>query len=134
MPRRGGGAQGTSEPTLSDTRRLAKEKATMHEVVALARKARDGAAFARAADGARLARKKKRAQEIFDAEAALEKKLVQQLAAREKELAEAEARARGASEGAGEGRSCRERGEKEVNEARAEEGPGGGDTGAGAED
>ena len=85
------GAQGTSEPTLSDTRRLAKEKATMHEVVALARKARDGAAFARAADGARLARKKKRAQEIFDAEAALEKKLVQQLAAREKELAEAEA-------------------------------------------
>ena len=85
------GAQGTSEPTLSDTRRLAKEKATMHEIVALARKARDGAAFARAADGARLARKKKRAQEIFDAEAALEKKLVQQLAAREKELAEAEA-------------------------------------------
>ena len=40
----------------------------MHEIVALARKARDGAAFARAADGARLARKKKRAQEIFDAE------------------------------------------------------------------
>ena len=85
------GAQGTSEPTHSDTRRLAKEKATMHEIVALARKARDGAAFARAADGARLARKKKRAQEIFDAETALEKKLVQQLAAREKELAEAEA-------------------------------------------
>ena len=84
------GAQGTSEPTLSDTRRLAKEKATMHEIVALARKARDGAR-SRAADGARLARKKKRAQEIFDAEAALEKKLVQQLAAREKELAEAEA-------------------------------------------
>ena len=52
----------------------------MHEIVALARKARDGAAFARAADGARLARKKKRAQEIFDAETALEKKLVQQLA------------------------------------------------------
>ena len=85
------GGQGTSEPTHSDTRRLAKEKATMHEIVALARKARDGAAFARAADGARLARKKKRAQEIFDAETALEKKLVQQLAAREKELAEAEA-------------------------------------------
>ena len=85
------GAQGASEPTHSDTRRLAKEKATMHEIVALARKARDGAAFARAADGARLARKKKRAQEIFDAETALEKKLVQQLAAREKELAEAEA-------------------------------------------
>ena len=87
----GAQAQGTSEPTHSDTRRLAKEKATMHEIVALARKARDGAAFARAADGARLARKKKRAQEIFDAETALEKKLVQQLAAREKELAEAEA-------------------------------------------
>ena len=85
------GEKGTSEPTHSDTRRLAKEKATMHEIVALARKARDGAAFARAADGARLARKKKRAQEIFDAETALEKKLVQQLAAREKELAEAEA-------------------------------------------
>ena len=113
------GGQGTSEPTHSDTRRLAKEKATMHEIVALARKARDGAAFARAADGARLARKKKRAQEIFDAETALEKKLVQQLAAREKELAEAEA-------ARGELRKAQARVghavnavKKEVNEARA---------------
>ena len=43
-----------------------------------------------AADGARLPEEETR-EEIFDAEAALEKKLVQQLAAREKELAEAEA-------------------------------------------
>ena len=85
------GAHVPPDISSDDRKRVAREKATLREVAALARAARDGADFARAADGARLARKKKRAQEIFDAEAALEKKLVQQLAAREKELAEAEA-------------------------------------------
>ena len=102
-----------------DPKRLAKEKATLCEVVDLARAAEDGAAFARAADGARLARKQRRAREIFDAEAALEKKLVQQLAAREKELAEAEAahvELRKAQARVGQALNAVK---KEVNEARA---------------
>ena len=115
----GAGAGSSVPPTITDTKRLAKEKATLVEVMAIAREAKDGAAFARAADGARLARKKKRAQEIFDAEAALEKKLVQQLAAREKELAEAEAarvELRKAQARVGQALNAVK---KEVNEARA---------------
>lgn len=50
----------------------------------------NGADFAAKAKKAYDDRKAKFAQDIFDAEAALERKLVEQLAAREKELKEAE--------------------------------------------
>ena len=115
----GAGAGASVPAEITDKKRLSKEKATLQEVMAIAREAKDGAAFARAADLARLARKKKRAQEIFDAEAALEKKLVQQLAAREKELAEAEAarvELRKAQARVGQALNAVK---KEVNEARA---------------
>ena len=106
-------------PEITDKKRLKKEKATLDEVIGIAKHCKDGASFAKAADDARLNRKKRRAQEIFDAEAALEKKLVEQLAAREKELLEAEAarvelRKAQAHVGQSENKV-----KKEVNEARA---------------
>ena len=76
---------------IADEKRLAKEQATLREVEAIAAQSTCGEEFCNRARSAWEERKKRRAKEVFEAEAALEKKLVEQLAERERELAEAEA-------------------------------------------
>ena len=87
----GAGKNAKIPPPVADEKRLAKEKATLREVEAIAARSTCGEEFCNRARSAWEERKKRRAKEVFDAEAALEKKLVEQLAERERELAEAEA-------------------------------------------
>ena len=87
----GAGKNAKIPPPVADEKRLAKEKTTLREVEAIAARSTCGEEFCNRARSAWEERKKRRAKEVFDAEAALEKKLVEQLAERERELAEAEA-------------------------------------------
>ena len=87
----GAGKNTKIPPPIADEKRLAKEQATLREVEAIAAQSTCGEEFCNRARSAWEERKKRRAKEVFEAEAALEKKLVEQLAERERELAEAEA-------------------------------------------
>lgn len=115
----GAGPGARVPPAITDEKRMEKELRALAEITEVARESRDGASFARAAEAARTARRKKRAQEIFDAELALEKKLVQRLAAREKALAEAEAARIELRKAQARVGLARNDVKKEVNEARA---------------
>ena len=132
---RGGRRENTKiPPPIADEKRLAKEQATLREVEAIAAQSTCGEEFCNRARSAWEERKKRRAKEVFEAEAALEKKLVEQLAERERELAEAEAarvELRLAQARVGTAMSAVK---KEVNEARAaKKGVGGGEAAVGEE-
>jgi hypothetical protein len=106
-------------PEITDAKRKQRENATLLEVQHLAEECGNALEFVAKAKMAWDERRKRRAREIFDAEAALEKKLVEQLASREKELQDAEAsrnELRKAQARVGKAMSSVK---KEVNEARA---------------
>jgi len=115
-----GAAKGTYVPPENrDEKTRAREKQTLSEVCKIARLAMNGADFAARAKKAYEDRKAKFAQDIFDAEAALERKLVEQLAAREKELKEAENARQELRRAQADAANSRADAKKEINEAKA---------------
>ena len=115
-----GAAKGTYVPPENrDEKTRAREKQTLSEVCKIARLAMNGADFAARAKKAYEDRKAKFAQDIFDAEAALERKIVEQLAAREKELKEAENARQELRRAQADAANSRADAKKEINEAKA---------------